>query len=369
MIRVWRALPVPARDGVLAALTAVAIVVYTTLREGNSGVVTPLWIVLVCAVCAPLTVRRRLPMTAALLSGTIVLLAATLGQPAVGAGVAVTVAAFASAAYHGERRRWLPAVATAGWLLAMQLASGDPAGLFMSVTSGLAPVAFAHILRLRHDQARQTVLLERAQERTRIAREVHDVVGHHLSAIRLQAVGARRGTPADAARALETISEVSATALAETRRLLGLLRDGDHADADLRSLLTRLSRQGLRVRLDGDPPHEDVPSSVRYALYRIVQESLTNVMRHSGVTRATLRIRHRNGSVAAVVEDDGHALPGAVPPEGAGLPGMRERVAQLGGTFCAGPRTPHGWRVSVHFPLGGTRAPDEPHDRAERSLP
>ncbi|MEU6782006.1 histidine kinase dimerization/phosphoacceptor domain-containing protein [Nonomuraea angiospora] len=101
------------------------------------------------------------------------------------------------------------------------------------------------------------VLVERAQERTRIARDVHDVVGHHLSAIRLQAVGARRGTPADADRALEMIAEISATALGDTRRLLGLLRDDNDGDGDgdgvtdLGLLVARLSRQGPRVRLRG----------------------------------------------------------------------------------------------------------------------
>ncbi|TMR93805.1 sensor histidine kinase [Nonomuraea basaltis] len=359
MIGAWRKLPALAQDAALALLTTLVTAGYPLLGAPSGH--TFLWVMLVCAVCAPLALRRRLPLTASLVSGAVVVLARLLHQPEVGAWV--TVAAFASAAYHRDHDRWLPAVAATCWLVALDLAYGgtmeDPSGLARSVAAGLAPVALGHILRLRHDQARQAELVRRAQERARIAREVHDVVGHHLSAIRLQAVGARRGTPADAGRALDVIAEISGTALGETRRLLGLLREEEHADTDLGPLLARLSRQGLRVRLDGDPLRDEVPPRIRYAVYRIVQESLTNVMRHSGVSHAVVRIRRRSGAVEATVEDDGQAVPegpgapgGPGVPEGGGLRGMRERAALLGGTLMAGPREPHGWRVTARFPLG-----------------
>ncbi|MGW4798790.1 sensor histidine kinase [Nonomuraea sp. NPDC004297] len=364
MITTWRARPVLVRDGALAVLAALVIVGYPLLGPAaDTARAAPslLWVALVCAACAPLTLRRRLPMTAALASCAAVLLAKLLDQPETGTWV--TVAAFASAAYHAGRRRWPPTVAVVCWLLVLDLVQlgslAQPTGLITSVTSGLAPVAFGHVLRLRHDHAEQAALLRLAQERARIAREVHDVVGHHLSAIRLQAVGARRATSADAGQALTVIAEISATALAETRRLLGLLRD-DHpadGDADLRALVARLSHQGLRVRLDGAPPGEDVPPQVRYAVYRIVQESLTNVMRHSGVRRAAVRIGRADGALTAAVEDDGHAVPGQdAPGESGGLRGMRDRVTSLGGTFSAGPRSPHGWRVSVRIPVGCQKA-------------
>ncbi|MFC4121943.1 sensor histidine kinase [Nonomuraea zeae] len=343
-----------AQDAVLAALTALVIVGFPLLGGAGLGGLPPLWVALVCAMCAPLTLRRRLPLTAALATCAAVLLARLLHLPEL--GVWVTLAAFGSAAYHRERGRALPAVAATCWLVTLDLMLGEtvshPSRLAVSVAAGLAPVALGHILRLRHDQARQAVLVQQGRERARIAREVHDVVGHHLSAIRLQAVGARRASPADADRALQVIADISGTALGETRRLLGLLRD-DPAHTDLRALAERLSQQGLRVRLAGDPLREPVPAQVRHAVYRIVQESLTNVMRHSGVTRAVVRVGHGKGEVTAVVEDDGRADPGEpARPEGGGLRGMRERAELLGGTLTAGPRAPHGWRVTARFPLG-----------------
>ncbi|WP_188189810.1 sensor histidine kinase [Nonomuraea sp. SYSU D8015] len=353
MIAAWRKLPALARDTVWAVL-ATLVVLGVPLLSAPSGLHTPLWAALVCAVCAPLAVRRRLPMTAALASGAAVVLAQVLHQP--GAGTWVAVGAFMSAAYHAERHRWLPMAAATGWLVGLEVVSfglpPDPFGLVTPVAAGLAPMALGHILRLRHDEVRQAELVQRAQERAQLAREVHDVVGHHLSAIRLQAVGARRGTPADAQKALDLIAEISGTALGETRRLLGLLRDQEDMDTDLGSLLAGLSRQGLRVRLDGDPLRDEVPSRVRYAVYRIVQESLTNVMRHSGASRAVVRIRRRPRLVEATVEDNGRAVPGGPEaPKGGGLRGMRERAALLGGTLTAGPREPSGWRVTARFPL------------------
>ncbi|MEU0566916.1 sensor histidine kinase [Nonomuraea sp. NPDC005983] len=367
MIGAWRALPAQVQDAVLAAATTLLILGVPLLGSDTRGL-TPLWGVLVCAVCAPLAVRRLLPMTAALASGAAGLLAVVLQLPQVGAWV--TTAAFGSAAYHRDRGRSLPAIGATCWLVTFDLVQSWPPSsasrLVMSVAAGLSPVALGHILRLRRDQARQAVLVERAEERARIARDVHDVVGHHLSAIRLQAVGGRRGTPDDAARALDVIAEISGTALGETRRLLGLLRDDADAGTDLGALIARLSRQGLRVRLDGDIPQEWTPLEVRYAVYRIVQESLTNVMRHAGVSQARVRVVRSRGSVLVVVEDGGRAVPGdPALPEGRGVRGMRERATLLGGTLTAGPRAPHGWRVTARLPLddGTVRRDSEGADR------
>ncbi|WP_329080344.1 sensor histidine kinase [Streptosporangium sp. NBC_01469] len=384
MIGAWRALPALVQDAVLAAMTTLVTLGVPLLGGAapGQGGLTPLWGVLVCAVCAPLAVRRRLPLAAALASGAAVLLAIALGVPQVGAWV--TVAAFGSAAYHRDRGRLPLAIAATCWLVVLDLMltgmSSRLSPLLTAVAAGLAPVALGHALRLHRDRTRHLALVERARERARIARDVHDVVGHHLSAIRLQAVGARRGTPADADHALEVIAEISATALGETRRLLGLLRDGDgdgggdggggnggeggHGggddDVDLGSLVARLSRQGLRVRLHGDSLRDGVSSRVRHTAYRIVQESLTNVMRHSGASRATVRVDRGFRAVMVVVEDRGRLLPGgAAVPEGGGVRGMRERAALLGGTLTAGPRHPHGWRVTARLPLEGIRTREE----------
>lgn len=358
MIKAWKAVPVLVGDGGLAVALALVTLGVPLLGSGttNPNGFTPVWAVLACAVCAPLTVRRRLPLTAALASGTAVLLAIILGHPSVATWV--TVVAFASAAYHRDRARWLTAVLAACWLVTAGLLTGDAPSdpsslsrLAMSVFAGLAPVLLGHVLRLNQSRTQQLVLVERAQERTRIARDVHDVVGHHLSAIRLQAVGARRGTPADADQALKTIAEISATALGDTRRLLGLLRDDD-GDTDLSSLAARLSQQGLRVRLRGGSLLEGVALRVRHAAYRIVQESLTNVMRHSGSAQATVRIERSGHDLTIVVQDDGQATPSSpARPDGDGLRGMRERAELLGGTLTAGPRTSRGWQVTARLPV------------------
>ncbi|MEU6998737.1 histidine kinase [Nonomuraea sp. NPDC046570] len=355
MMAAWRALPALVQDAVIAVVTALVTLTLPLLEAATAGGLdrfTPLWGLLVVGVCAPLSVRRRLPMTAALTSGTAVLLAIALAQPQV--GVWVTAAAFGSAAYHHGRRRLLPGIVATCWLIALHfMLGGSSIQLSVSMAAGLAPVALGHALRLNHDRARQQVLVERAEERSRIARDVHDVVGHHLSAIRLQAVGARRAGPVDASHALETIAEISATALGETRRLLGLLRDDE--TADLASLAARLSSQGLRVRLDGASLIDKAPLPVRHCAYRIVQESLTNVMRHSGRSHAVVRLGNTPDGVVVVVEDEGQGVAGAsAVQEGAGLRGMRERAAQLGGTLTAGPRHPRGWRVTAHLPLNGT---------------
>ncbi|WP_214322484.1 sensor histidine kinase [Nonomuraea sediminis] len=351
MITAWRALPALVRDAPPAMVTALVVIGVPLL---SGAVFTPLWGVLVCAVCAPLILRRRLPVTAALASGAVVLIATAIGLPQVGAWVAV--ASFGSAAYYHNRWRPLPAIAATCWLIALQFVMGGGlSSLPVSLAAGLCPVALGHALRLQHDRSRQLALVERAEERARIARDVHDVVGHHLAAIRLQAVGARRASPADAAHALDAIAEVSATALGETRRLLGLLRDDACAAADLDSLAVRLSRHGLRVRLDGADLVDRAPLPVRLGVYRIVQESLTNVMRHAGASQAVVRIGRSARGVVVVVEDEGRAGGGAVQEgavqEGQGVRGMRERAAELGGTLTAGPRLPRGWRVTADLPV------------------
>ncbi|MEU7893329.1 histidine kinase [Nonomuraea sp. NPDC049152] len=348
MIAAWRALPVLVQDAVVAALTALVIAGVPLLDSTVADLdrVTLLWLALVFGVCAPLTLRRRFPMTAALASAGVVLLATALRQPQV--GVWVTLAAFGSAAYHRDR--------VTCWLVVFDfMLDGFPPHLsqsIISVAAGLAPVALGHALRLNHDRAWQQARVERAEERARIARDVHDVVGHHLSAIRLQAVGARRAAPADAGHALESIAEISATALGETRRLLGLLRDdGTEHGTDLGALAARLSGQGLRVRLEGGSVIDQAPLPLRHGVYRIVQESLTNVIRHSGGSKAVVRIARSAGGVCVVVEDEGRTASASAVREGSGLRGMRERAAQLGGTLTAGPREPHGWRVTAGFPL------------------
>jgi signal transduction histidine kinase len=209
--------------------------------------------------------------------------------------------------------------------------------------------------RLRATETREAI----AEERLRIAREVHDAVGHALAAITLQArVATRRLSrdPAAVAGALADISELAASALGDTREAVGQLRTPDgpverpqHGLDELDELVAALRAPDLQVSLrreGGDPP---APAAVQSAAYRIVQESLSNVARHAGARTAAVVVRREPGALIVEVTDDGRA-PAAPVIEGHGLVGMRERAAGLGGTLEAGPHETGGWRVAARLP-------------------
>jgi len=212
-----------------------------------------------------------------------------------------------------------------------------------------------------------------AQERTRIAREMHDVIAHGLSVMIAQADGASyvlRTDPARAQAALETVAETGREALGDMGRLVAVLRDSDGADApptaapqwsptldQLDALVDRSNAAGLDVTLHTTGEPRPVPAGVALAAYRIAQESLTNVLKHVGTgTRVTVVWAYQADAVEVEVTDDGGggtAAPttiGSV-PGGQGLVGMRERVAVYGGAFSAGPRLAGGWRVSARLPV------------------
>ncbi|HEY6481131.1 MAG TPA: histidine kinase [Streptosporangiaceae bacterium] len=204
-----------------------------------------------------------------------------------------------------------------------------------------------------------------AAERGRIARELHDIVAHHLSVIVLQAAGARAsGRPAEAT--LEKIENSGRQALAETRRLLGVLHDSAEEAAlgpqpgigELDALSASVRAAGLPVTLviDGDPAA--LPAAVDLSVYRIVQEALTNVLRHAGPARADVLIGCAGEAVTIEVTDDGTLDPARpVPPGGHGLAGMRERAAIFGGELHAGPRPGGGFAVRARLPLADAPQP------------
>ncbi|MEU4522627.1 sensor histidine kinase [Amycolatopsis sp. NPDC024027] len=302
------------------------------------------------AVAAPLLLRRRFPLCAALLCAAVVI-ALPLWP-----GRLVAMAAFGSAAYHRPRPRVLGC--SVGWLLVLAVAGVRPAGAATYtdlVLLGVAPVAAGYALRLHRDRAEHAERLYRAEtrrvvaeEHARVAREVHDAVGHHLTVIRLQATAVRhvaRALPPAADRALATIADASATALAEVRAVLP--RTGSSL-SDLDTLVERTTGPDRTVTLTrcGSP---DVPPLLGHAGYRVAQEALTNVLRHSDATRVHLDVDHRPDAVVITVADNGSTTPGA-PAEGSGLRGMRERTRLLGGTLEIGPNDPTGWRVEARLP-------------------
>jgi len=228
----------------------------------------------------------------------------------------------------------------------------------------IVPFSLGFTLRSRHEtaaRARAEAIRQSADaERFRVAQEVHDIVGHGLAAIRMQAdialhVLAKK--PDQAQVALEAISRTSGQALDELRATLAAVRRTD-ADlspvpgmARLDDLRQRMAEAGVDVRLEVSGSLAEIPVAVDLTGYRIVQESLTNVLRHSGSGYATVSIRYESEEVMITVSNPVAGLPGG--GSGSGIPGMRERVQALGGHFTAGPASPHRFEVNARLPLGG----------------
>ncbi|WP_131735906.1 sensor histidine kinase [Actinomadura roseirufa] len=208
------------------------------------------------------------------------------------------------------------------------------------------------------------VQMAMAAERARIARELHDVVAHNVSVIVVQADGATYAIerdPAKAGQALETISSTGRLALAEMRRLLGVLREGDDAGAyapqpgvaQLDELVEQVRSSGLDVRYEVDGPPAAMSEGRQLTVFRIVQEALTNTLKHAGAqVAADVRLRYSGGAVEVRVIDDGRGAAAMNDGRGHGLVGMRERAAVYGGSVRAAPRPGGGFEVVARIPVG-----------------
>jgi signal transduction histidine kinase len=253
--------------------------------------------------------------------------------------------------------------AAIGWVFFRIGASVMSAALGESVRSRRAIAADAQARaelaeRTREEEARARV----AAERVRIAREVHDTVAHAIAIINVQAgVSAhildRR--PEQAREALRTIAQTSSRALNEMRAVLGVLRDDEDDRApqpgmgQLGELASKAREAGLEVELDHATPAEPLPNAVSNAAYRILQESITNVIRHAGPTRVTVAVRPGSDALELRVTDEGSRTPGLAPSSkpGKGILGMRERCLLLGGELDAGPLAGGGFEVRARLPL------------------
>jgi len=277
-----------------------------------------------------------------------------------------------SVARHADRRAALGALAAAlvvdGLLLAREdnhatsllMAIGNYA--FAAVLITAMPWTAGYALRRRALEGVRGAAVAVAEERVRIARELHDVVGHALGVIVVQA-GAERatlphGAPKSAVETLETIEQTARQALTEMRRLLAVMRQVDEARdprapqpslAQVETLLRTVRAAGLQAELiiEGEPVA--LSPGVDLSAYRIVQEALTNALRHSGPARTKVTIRYLAGRLELEVVDDGRGAPRAG-ESGFGLAGMRERVALYGGTVAAGSRPEGGFAVQVQLP-------------------
>ena len=217
----------------------------------------------------------------------------------------------------------------------------------------------AQLEREQADEACRAV----AKERTRIARELHDVVAHRVSVMTVQAGAAKTvaaDDPAGALQAMEAVEQAGRQALGELRHLLGVLRPEAEVDglgpqpgiADVPRLVEHLGEAGLQVSLTIDDLPADLPARVDLSAYRIVQEALTNVIKHAGPgARTEVRLSTDNHGVAIEVLDNGYGAT-ILPGSGHGIVGMRERALLLGGSLDAGPRPGGGFRVVAHLPIG-----------------
>jgi signal transduction histidine kinase len=227
----------------------------------------------------------------------------------------------------------------------------------------LAPAALGAVARARADARLRQLEGARAREREQLARELHDTVAHHVSAIAIQAQAGRTlaagGDGAAAGRALEVIEESAARALVDLRTMVGALRR-ERADltpapgvADIGRLTGAAGgHPSVAVELAGDLT--GLRPSVEAALFRLAQESVTNAVRHAcRASRIRVRLEGDAGAVRLTVADDGESRPTG--PDGYGLVGMAERAALLGGTFAAGPAPGGGWAVEAVLPRDGLR--------------
>jgi signal transduction histidine kinase len=336
----------------------------------------------------PLAARRRFPGTVLAICVASGLAIGALFLPPEFLGPAILVAVYSVAAY-GSRWVALAGLAAAELgLAAVQLIQGrfgEPAawvqfaliigaawllGYFVGdrhVYAARLEERTAELEQAREELARRAV----AEERLRLARELHDVVAHSMSVIAVQSgVGAHvaESRPEEVGKALSAIEATSRATLEELRRLLGVLRQDSESQAslapvpglaDLDSLLGEVAKAGLAVRLRVEGTPSPLPVGVDLSAYRIVQEALTNVVKHAGPAQAQVTIGYRDQDVTVEVTDDGRgaaALAGdGRGGTGHGLVGMRERVAAFGGDLETGPRPGGGFRVAARLPLAAER--------------
>ncbi|HEY7485918.1 MAG TPA: sensor histidine kinase [Streptosporangiaceae bacterium] len=349
--------------------------------------------VIVVVMVAPLVVRRRFPLTvlAIMIAGE-ALLAYYHYAPASADIIAFLIAVYSVAAHRPLARSAIGGAAAVVALTAIILSYPLEFNVIEYVTNIALLIGVwwlgrglrlrrAYLAELEHraqrlERAREgDARTARVEERARIARELHDVVAHHVSVMTVQAGAARRildRDPESAREAMSTIEGLGRTALSEMRRIVGVLRTERDAQYparekreklspqpgmhDIGGLIDRVRETGLMVQLwiEGEP--RTLSPGVDLAVYRLVQEALTNTLKHAGPqARAWVRIHYAAQGVNVEIEDDGRGAAAGLPANGEnpghGLVGMRERVALYGGELRIGPRTGGGFEVRARFPL------------------
>lgn len=374
-------------DGVLAvAFTVVGLISVFNQDRRPDHLTKPgaLAVLTIVATCAPVVVRRRVPLPALAIGCAAITVHEFSSYPEGSLPITVMLLTYTVAAWESTRRAVVGLAIVVVTLLAIVFTPGlDLAGLAANMAFFAVGWSIGYAVRSRRERLEATVreAQERAQnesqrtarllaeERLRIAQELHDVVAHSMSVIAVQAgVGSHvlDAHPEQTRLALEAISATSRGTLNELRRLLGVLRDNDgarsHAPApalaDLPHLVDDVRAAGVPVALHvvGSPSH--VNTAVELSAYRVVQEALTNVIKHAGSpSHVDVNVRYLESLLVVEVVDDGRgaaSLPGhnGSVPSGHGLLGMRERVDVWGGELSTAPIPGGGFRVTAKLPYG-----------------
>ncbi|MBD0280753.1 MAG: two-component sensor histidine kinase [Thermoleophilaceae bacterium] len=377
----------PPRSVLVDVGLGAALYVAVAVDEAAEGGLSAEAALLAVPPCAALLARRRAPLPVLAVTLATAILYASTGHEEFPMAVTVLLALFSV----GERHDWPVALVAAAATAVIAFMAGQQLddvprfsdrnvvelgwcfaafGLGAAVRIHHAYMAEAVDRATRAERARDEEARRRvAEERLRIARELHDVTGHAIATINVQAGVAAHlleDDPAEARVALSRVRQASSTALGEMRRTLGLLRAGDPSDTpaepirgvdEISQLVERARADGLPVTLElhveADQP---LPAVIGLTVYRIVQEALTNVAKHAHApTAVAVRVRRDDGMISVDVIDDGDAVPDDddAPSGGQGLQGMRERVSAVGGRLEVGPRQGGGFEVHANIPVAG----------------
>jgi signal transduction histidine kinase len=338
----------------------------------------------ILAACAflPLAFRRTVPWLALVLSGAAAAAYSLLPMEPAFVTLGPMIALYSLAAYAKRRHMWLLAFLVVGLVIAVPIIAYSAgvrwvAEVVSTFTLLAAAALLGEVTRNRRDyiaavearaaeaeRTREEEALRRVdEERVRIAREVHDIVAHSLSIVTVQAAAAEAVLDTDPDQARESLRHIRASgkaALGELRSMLEVLRTGEaesplapSADlTHLTALITPVREAGLEVELRTTGDLSAIPAYASVSAYRIVQEALTNVVRHAAATKADVVVEAHSAQLRIEVADDGHGpAAGAERATGHGISGMRERVEALGGTFSAGPVEAGGFVVAATIPI------------------
>lgn len=375
--------PRPTRTDVLLAVGVLAVLVGSAFvsRSGLDRPVDALGLSMLAAIAVATLVRRRWPVVVLALCTALIFGYYVTGFPPVGLELPLAAPVATVAAAGRWRLAVLWSVAVTAFAYGSRIALGqDPVLLLalqlpttVAVLGGAIAIGDAVRSRreLRAEQERTIAAARReaeqrtaqrlAAERVRLARDLHDVLGHTVAVVSLHADVAEEAVAAGdtdgAAEAIRAIRGASGTAMRDLRGAVQLLRGDDPATLDVVGGLAAIGElvdgarsAGLDVELDLDLDPTSVPAPAGMTAYRVVQEGLTNVLRHAGAAHAWVVVTSEPGALLVRVEDDGRGLPDT-PTEGTGLRGMAERVALLGGTLRTGPRPGGpGTRVTARIP-------------------